>query len=90
MPVDWQALNLVDYPLIVKEPMDLGTVRKKVSLGQYEHVEDALEDIQLVWGNAKTYNPREHVCIANTGDPQVGRQAGEADKEDHQELLAVC
>lgn len=35
MPVDWQALNLVDYPVIIKTPMDLGTVRKKVTLGQY-------------------------------------------------------
>ena len=50
-----------------------------------------LNSLLEMWGiGPKTYNPREHVCIANTGDSQVGRQAGEADKEDHQELLAVC
>lgn len=26
-PVDWKALNLVDYPALVKRPMDLGTIR---------------------------------------------------------------
>ena len=24
-PVDWKALGLPSYPLVVKEPMDLGT-----------------------------------------------------------------
>ena len=26
-PVDWQGLQLLDYPAIVKKPMDLDTVR---------------------------------------------------------------
>lgn len=25
-PVDWKALNIPDYPTIIKRPMDLGTV----------------------------------------------------------------
>jgi hypothetical protein len=25
-PVDWEALGIPDYPEIVKQPMDLGTV----------------------------------------------------------------
>ncbi len=31
-PVDYLALNLMDYPRIVKQPMDFGTIRKKVGL----------------------------------------------------------
>ncbi len=29
-PVDYVSLNLIDYPRIVKEPIDFGTIRKKV------------------------------------------------------------
>ncbi len=29
-PVDYLALKLLDYPRIVKQPMDFGTIRKKV------------------------------------------------------------
>eukprot|EP00665_Eupelagonemidae_sp_cell47_P000112 gene111-7904_t len=28
-PVDWKALGLTDYPLVVKRPMDLGTILKR-------------------------------------------------------------
>jgi len=30
MKVDWKAWNLPDYPIIVKRPMDLGTVKKNL------------------------------------------------------------
>ena len=30
-PVDWKSLGLTDYPLVIKQPMDLGTI--KVSEG---------------------------------------------------------
>jgi hypothetical protein len=26
-PVDWKGLQLMDYPLVVKHPMDLGTIK---------------------------------------------------------------
>lgn len=35
-PVDHVRLMLVDYPRIVKRPMDLGTVRKKLEGGTYQ------------------------------------------------------
>jgi len=34
MPVNWRALNIPDYPRIVKNPMDLQTLELKVR-GQY-------------------------------------------------------
>ena len=34
MPVNWRALNIPDYPQIVKNPMDLQTLEMKVR-GQY-------------------------------------------------------
>jgi len=30
-PVDWKNLGLLDYPSIVKHPMDLGTIRVQIN-----------------------------------------------------------
>lgn len=35
-PVDHAKLGLADYPRIIKRPMDLGTVRKKLEGGKYQ------------------------------------------------------
>lgn len=35
-PVDYVKLALVDYPRIIKRPMDLGTIRKKLEGGTYQ------------------------------------------------------
>lgn len=29
-PVEYKKLNLIDYPLLIKNPMDLSTIRKKL------------------------------------------------------------
>ena len=34
-PVDYLGLGLLDYPVVVKRPMDLGTVRKNLSNNTY-------------------------------------------------------
>ncbi len=39
-PVDWKALNILDYPEKVKNPMDLGTVMKKLNYSEYNSVEE--------------------------------------------------
>lgn len=31
-PVDWKQLGLLDYPALVKKPMDLGTIRVRAML----------------------------------------------------------
>lgn len=55
-PVDWKNLELFDYPKIVKKPMDLGTVKRKLERGQYPNANDCASDIRLIWTNCKTYN----------------------------------
>ncbi len=49
-------MNLWDYPEIVKDPMDLGTIKKKIENDEYEAVEDIANDIRLVWSNCMLYN----------------------------------
>jgi Bromodomain len=39
-PVDWKSLGLYDYPQIIKHPMDLGTVKKKLKAKSYTNVAD--------------------------------------------------
>jgi hypothetical protein len=55
-PVDWQALGLFDYPQVVKKPMDLGLIKKKLNEGKYKTIHDAADDIRLIWKNCLAYN----------------------------------
>uniref|UniRef100_A0A7S0F5U8 Bromo domain-containing protein n=1 Tax=Craspedostauros australis TaxID=1486917 RepID=A0A7S0F5U8_9STRA len=55
-PVDWKGLGIMDYPQIIKKPMDLGTVKKRISGRKYNTVFDAANDVRLVWTNCMTYN----------------------------------
>eukprot|EP01125_Pyxidicula_operculata_P022016 TRINITY_DN883_c0_g1_i4.p1 TRINITY_DN883_c0_g1~~TRINITY_DN883_c0_g1_i4.p1 ORF type:complete len:911 (-),score=304.98 TRINITY_DN883_c0_g1_i4:1534-4266(-) len=56
-PVDPIALNIPDYPDIIKNPMDLGTIKDSLFAGMYTSVKDFAEDVRLVFDNAKLYNP---------------------------------
>lgn len=55
-PVQHEALGLIDYLTIVKRPMDLGTVKQRLSRGYYEGLHECSSDIRLVWANAMLYN----------------------------------
>jgi len=55
-PVQWQMLGLTDYVDIVKYPMDLGTVKKKLDSKDYKKLEQCAADIRLIWSNAMLYN----------------------------------
>ena len=56
-PVDHVALKLPDYPTVVTHPMDLGTIEKKLEKRQYESSSAFVDDVRLVWANARRYNP---------------------------------
>ena len=60
-PVDVEKLNLPDYNDIIKHPMDLGTIKKKLDSGSYASPSDFAADVRLTFNNAITYNPRGHV-----------------------------
>jgi len=55
-PVDVVALAIPDYLQVIKQPMDLGTISKKLSDQEYKRIEDFVEDVRLVWRNCKRYN----------------------------------
>ncbi|CAM9147228.1 unnamed protein product, partial [Ectocarpus fasciculatus] len=57
-PVDPVALNIPDYFEIVKRPMDLGSIRKRLENGIYRDWEDTAQDIRLTFDNAMLYNAK--------------------------------
>ncbi|GJN38100.1 hypothetical protein PR202_gb27112 [Eleusine coracana subsp. coracana] len=57
-PVDASALGLHDYHTIITKPMDLGTVKSKLSAGQYKSPREFAADVRLTFQNAMTYNPK--------------------------------
>lgn len=66
-PVDWKAYGLVDYPTIIKTPMDLSTVLGNLEQGRYTTPDMFAKDVRLIWRNAMTYN-RPDSEIYSTAD----------------------
>ncbi len=56
-PVDWRGLELWDYPEVVKTPMDLGKIRRKLERKQYDTAAQCARDIRLVNENRRTTAP---------------------------------
>ncbi|CED84338.1 Histone acetyltransferase SAGA/ADA, catalytic subunit PCAF/GCN5 and related proteins [Phaffia rhodozyma] len=48
--------DVPDYHTIVKHPMDLGTVAKKVKGKQYKTKQEFKDDLNLIWDNCLLYN----------------------------------
>ncbi|XP_019056597.1 PREDICTED: transcription factor GTE7 [Tarenaya hassleriana] len=57
-PVDVAGLGLHDYYLIVKKPMDLGTIKSNLEKGFYGSPLDFASDVRLTFNNALAYNPK--------------------------------
>ena len=51
-PVDWEELEIKDYPEVIKNPMDLGTVKANLKNGNYNSFDAVFADISLIWANA--------------------------------------
>lgn len=57
-PVDPVAQNIPHYPDIVKHPMDLGTIKSRLSSAYYQSFDECVSDIRLVFNNAVLFNGR--------------------------------
>ncbi|NXP24974.1 BRDT protein, partial [Scytalopus superciliaris] len=55
-PVDAAALNLPDYYSIIKKPMDLGTIKKRMEHNYYTKAAECIEDFKTMFLNCYTYN----------------------------------
>ncbi|TRY97269.1 hypothetical protein DNTS_020570 [Danionella cerebrum] len=55
-PVDPNLLGIPDYFDIVKNPIDLSTIKRKLDTGQYQEPWQYVDDIWLMFNNAWLYN----------------------------------
>ncbi|CAF1251204.1 unnamed protein product [Rotaria sp. Silwood1] len=55
-PVDPIALNIPDYPIIIKHPMDISTMYNKLLRGEYKTPLEFCDDAWLMFNNAWFYN----------------------------------
>jgi hypothetical protein len=65
-PVDPVGLNLPTYFQVIKQPMDLSSIRGKLKAGDYEDAEEFRKDINIMFKNCSTFN-RESDPVYNCG-----------------------
>lgn len=58
-PVDPDTLGIPDYFQIIKTPMDLSTIKKKLDDGAYKEPWEFVDDVWLMFENAWTYNKKQ-------------------------------
>ncbi|CAF1932643.1 unnamed protein product [Rotaria magnacalcarata] len=63
-PVDVKNLNLSDYYLIIKKPMDLGTVKRKLENREYANADEFATDVRLIFSNCYLYNGPQTDVVA--------------------------
>ena len=59
-PVDAIKLNIPDYHNIVRNPMDLGTIKKRLVNKYYWNAQECQNDFKLMFGNCYLYNKPEY------------------------------
>ncbi|TPX60024.1 hypothetical protein PhCBS80983_g02093 [Powellomyces hirtus] len=57
LPVDPIALGIPHYSQVIKNPMDLSTMRHKLDAGEYENADEFAADAKLMFENCYTFNP---------------------------------
>ncbi|XP_026312287.1 bromodomain testis-specific protein isoform X2 [Piliocolobus tephrosceles] len=62
-PVDVNALGLHNYYDIVKNPMDLGTIKEKMDNQEYKDAYKFAADVRLMFMNCYKYNPPDHEVV---------------------------
>jgi len=60
-PVDPVALNIPSYFSIIKHPMDLSTVEKKLQQSKYPTVASLIDDVRLIFRNCELFNGYDSV-----------------------------
>ncbi|XP_068687592.1 bromodomain-containing protein 3-like isoform X1 [Montipora foliosa] len=62
-PVDATALGLHDYHDIIKQPMDMGTIKVKMEGREYNSSSEFAADVRLMFSNCYRYNPPDHDVV---------------------------
>ncbi|KAJ6574863.1 Bromodomain-containing protein [Mycena capillaripes] len=79
-PVDHVLLDLPTYPKIVKKPMDLSTMRKKLDNHEYPNASKFYDDFKLMIRNCFAFNPSG--TLVNQAGIELQRLFDENDDDD--------
>lgn len=64
-PVDAEALQVPTYYTIIRRPMDVGTIVKRVQNCYYYNVNELIQDFRLIISNCYTFNRPEDLVYRN-------------------------
>ena len=53
-------MGIPEYPKVVKKPMDLSTMKKKLDAGKYPTPEKSRDDFRLMIKNCLLFNPPDN------------------------------
>ncbi|XP_050434145.1 bromodomain-containing protein 3-like isoform X2 [Adelges cooleyi] len=83
-PVDAINLNLPDYHKVIKTPMDLGTIKKRLENNYYWCADECIQDFNTLFTNCYNYNkPGEDVVVmAQTLEKILLAKMGQMVKEE--------
>lgn len=83
-PVDAVKLSLPDYHQIIRRPMDLGTISKRLENCYYTSGQECIEDFNTMFSNCYTYNnPGEDiVSMAQTLERIFRTKLGDMPKQE--------
>ena len=69
--MDASLLGLHDYHEVIKKPMDLSTVKRKVENNDYASAAEFAEDTRLIFTNCYRYNSPESDVVMMAKKLQV-------------------
>lgn len=69
--LDWKAMGLMDYPQIVKRPMDLSTLLNKLDNNSYRVLGEVVADGRLIFENCRLYNAGDPVFVTLSDEGQM-------------------
>ncbi|CAM9156434.1 unnamed protein product [Heterosigma akashiwo] len=64
-PVDPEGQGIPHYREIIKNPMDLATIKDKFKNKKYKSRKEVMLDIKLIWDNSLTFNKVETCPVRN-------------------------
>jgi E1A/CREB-binding protein len=97
-PVDPISLGIPEYNEIIKFPMDLGTVLRRLDGGGYRDVNNFIHDVHLTFDNATTFNPEKSdvyilaKSLKKDFDAKIKKRIGDFEKsvEDQRKMESYC
>lgn len=84
-PVDTIKLGLTDYHDIIKRPMDLGTIKKRIENGFYHKSSNCIDDFRTMCSNCYAYNPKASLIVkmAKTIEQEFNKRLADLPQEEH-------